>query len=535
MVSRPKGGGSATRIQLKGGERTFVGESGGPEGTSVVVRDLFFNTPARRKYLKSVSTEIGHVYDVVSSLAISHPEISFLLYREDRLVLSTDGTGDYLGAVTGIYGNSLAKGLVPVSLGLADISIFALIGKPDLARSGREGLKFFVNGRPIQSRTIIAAIEKAFGGAVPRGRHPVAFVWISVDPASVDVNVHPAKREVRFAREGDLYRITFEAAKQALRQKPTMVTLEVEGGTCPPERTAADLTDRAAQDRATARDYGAIKEHLAVRRREIARDSTTALGMLLAESFDSGFEGSSGRVPGAGTPSPAPMSIDIAAPAGIMSPGPDATPGHPVPAGHQVSVIGQYSDTYILVQGPGNLYIVDQHAAHERVLYERIVDSFDHDSASCQMLLVPVILELEPRLAHEVEGKRYLFERIGFELEPFGQNAFLVRSVPALLAERPGAEIEGMLREAIGHAAGEDGPGNVRLDLHGLAATIACRLAVKAGDRMHHEEMKRLVSDLLSTRDPLLCPHGRPTMISLPLDELERRFRRPAGKGRGSE
>lgn len=509
MITRPKGGGVATKIELKGGQVLSVGESGGPEGTSVIVRDLFYNTPARRKYLRSVNTECGHIYDIVGAISLSHPEISFLLYRDDRLVISTDGSGDYSGAVSGIYGPSVSKELISVSMALEGISLLGLIGKPDLSRTGRDGERFFVNGRVVQNRTMYAALENAFGGSIPRGKHPVAFIWFSMDPETLDVNVHPTKREVRFAREDTIYKLTFDAAKQALRQLPGAKPLDV---------SETSATSYMAHVNRSSMPY--------IARENLSRASYAARGNMLFESYVT-------RPAAASIDGPAALSIDRPGEAPDDHESAEAVKPSTEPPQAQIptlsrdfTVIGQFHDTYLILEAEECLYLLDQHAAHERILYENLIRSFNSKAQIKQKLLAPVTIQPGPRFAAEMEGKLYLFEGIGFEIEPFGKDTFLVRAIPAIIAERPKISPEDLLLDAITQTTERGGDG-LRLDLHGLAAVLACKGAIKAGEKLSHPEMERLLSDLFKTDEPLLCPHGRPTLAHIDLREIEGWFRRP--------
>lgn len=424
----------ATRLVAEEG-RITVGPAASPVGTMVTVRDLFYNTPARRRFLKSPLREAERIRETVYRYALGYPGVAFRLILDGREVLvAPPGTPLERAAV--LWGREMADELLPVAWEAADLRIHGLVSRPTLGRASRAFQYFYVNGRPVRSGLLAVALERPYAGRLPPGRHPLAVVHIVLPPAFVDVNVHPQKAEVRFSQERSVYWGVSRAVEAALADFP-----RAEAG------TAAGLWP---------------------------------------------FEAEAPPLPALAEPSP-----------GYGRPG-------------RWRALAQLFQSYILAQGEDGLIVVDQHAAHEQVLFERL-----WGRPSPAPLLSPMVLSFTAREAERLEADLEALQSLGFDVEPFGGNAFIVRAVPAPLAGQPVGTLFDIALEEL--SAVRRGGGELR---ERLAMRLACAAAVKAGDGLSVEEMQALLDALQEAWSPAICPHGRPAWFVLGREEIERRFLR---------
>jgi len=453
MLSRTAGEVAGTYLSLANGAVAEKGQRGCPQGSTVTVRRLFQNVPARFKFLKSAATESSHISNVVTQYSLAFPEVRFTLFIDGRLALQTQGNGELSDVLVKVHGLKVAEEMVVVGDGGSAVRGF--VSSPSVARSSRSSLSFFVNRRWVRSPTLSRAVEDAYHGLLMTGKHPIAVLNIALPYQDVDVNVHPTKREVRFRNEGDLFATVQKAVRAALvEQMPVPAVRRQPTAVAPPVHSAA-------VQRAPAR---ARQEEL--------------------------FEG----------PTPSrPTSRSVL----------------PI-----LRVLGQLSGMYIIAEGPDGLYLIDQHAAHERVLFERVRAQRASSEVEVQGFLEPMTIEVTPRQAEVLKGHLPVLGSYGIALEPFGQRTYLVRAVPAMVR---GDAVTGAIREIVDSLA--EGGGKVSLEEE-IAASIACHSAVKAGDVLSMEEMRNLVRDMESTESPHTCPHGRPTMIRFSSAQLEREFGR---------
>jgi len=459
MATRARGVVSGVRLAARGGTITDLQEAGAPEGTSITVRHLFFNAPVRRRYLKSAATELGHIADCVAQYAVAHPGISFQLSQSGETILATTGQGHLFDAIVAILGAEAGRQLIPVDRPGEQCSLSGYIARPTLTRGTRSGQWFFVNARPIRSRVIAHAVEQAYHTLVPSGRHPIAVLLLTMDPALVDVNVHPAKSEVLFLSEGEVHRFVSHALREALGSLDLTPRVEAHPGSPLPVAGTATLPDTLA----------------------------------------SGHAGS-----------------DAPAPALPFAEG--GTCGKAPP-----EVRAQIHDTYILAEGEDGLLIIDQHTAHERALFEQILSGTAGDLMRPLPLAVPFVLSLDSRQASALRDSLDALEAVGFSLHPFGRDAYLVRAVPAALAN---TDCESLLRDAIEEILSGSAPRSIEARREQIASFLACRSAVKSGDRLTLQEMQAIVRGLYALQSRFTCQHGRPTAILLSREELARRFNR---------
>jgi DNA mismatch repair protein MutL len=449
---------AGTSVSLEGGVITQKESVSRPHGTTVTVRNLFKRVPARLKFLKSVATETGHVANVVSQYALAYPEVAFDLTVDGRENLRTSGKGKLRDAVIDVYGAALAGRMLPVveasevwQGGRAlDIKVTGMVGIPEVARAGRDFLSFFVNRRWVNHRILSYAVEEAYSGLMMTGRHPVAVLDITVPPGEVDVNIHPAKSEVKFRSDAEVFRSVQRAVRRSL----------------------------VAQ--------------LPVPRIEEVAAPYRALPSAIEKLWRSG------------------PPVETAALTEAM---PLLKTSLPV-----LRVVGQVMNKYIVAEGPDGLYLVDQHAAHERVRYETVKRQRELKKPEVQGLLGPATLEVTPRQDAVMRSCLENLTEFGFQLDVFGERTYLVRAVPALAAD----DWPRMLREMLDALAGEE---KSRWEER-IVAGLACHGAIRSGQALSDEEMRALVRQLEQCDSPHTCPHGRPTVIKLSEAQLEREFGR---------
>ncbi len=494
MITREAGSTGGTRITVEAGKQPVAADHPAAPGTSVIVKDLFYNTPARRKYLKTPGTETRRVIEVLTAEALGHPEIAFTLESDGRRLLFTSGSGDLLQTLGEIIGIELAKSLVKFAGGAPGLSVHGYVSNPSVARSSRRDLYLIVNGRPVTSGLLIAAAVKAYGSAMPKGRYPVGIVVVTTEPERIDVNVHPAKSEVRVSGEQELFNLITRSIASAVRSSEVTQpgSSEVRHGRTPDAMPGA----------AFSRERSSSK----------AESLFTADGPEIIASYGQRHDGAA-----------ADRQAASAVPELF---GPDGSSAL-LASEMQYTVVGQLWTSYIVVASGDALFLVDQHAAMERLLCDSLAAELKSGGLTSEEVLLPDTLILSPAEAKTLEENKASLERLGFRLEPFGMKTYLVRGTPPVLKD---ADCEDALREVIS-ALGDESviadPGDLSVDLAaGLIARVACKTALKANQRLSQDEMVHLVDDLLTKATSLYCPHGRPVVISYTRSDIERRFGR---------
>lgn len=474
-------GSARWRIEGEGSETLHSGPAAGPSGTKVEVAELFFNTPARLKFLKSDATEINNAVETVARLGIARPEVRFRVLHGGTEALFAPGTGLVEDAAAAAAGQDAARALIPVDGYGGTARVVGLVSPPHFTKPTRSLQWFSVNGRPIRSRLLTAAVDSAFRSLTPERRYPLVFLDIRVDPTTVDVNVSPTKSEVKFQNERGVFGAVSRAVSEALLAHGMVPRVE-----------AVELADRAL---AAARGLpGSDAWHLPQHRG--GGPSAIPAAFLAQAPLEPG-----------GAPEP-------------PAPPPD-TPDLPEFL-HGLRVIGQMEDTFILAENWQGLLLIDQHVAHERILYEWLLETRGSGAVETQRLLEPETIHLEKRKAGLFEERLADLRSIGFEIEPFGGESFLVRAVPALWRGARPMELLADIADAV--AEGHNGPlRQARDDVFVLAS---CKMAIKANERLAYADMVQLLSDLGRTTNPYLCPHGRPITIVMPKAGIYRRFHR---------
>jgi len=458
IVSRPPESQAAARLASDGGRAGAVEETGAPVGTAVRVDDLFYNIPARRKFLKNELTERRQISNLVARYALAYPGVRFSLEIEGRPMLATSGSGDRREVLAALYDPGLARRMLEVDATGEEIAVQGFISPLDLTRGSRSELSFFVNGRWVQDLSLAAAVLQAYRGMLMVGRYPLVMLFVQVPLDQVDVNVHPTKSEVRFADRERVFTTLQRAIRRALLAYSPLPTLE------------------PMQPGLAWRPLAAGPEPL---------------------SLGGSDEGEGDTVP-EGTRQP-------------------PLPGSGVPL---LRLVGQVGTAYLVAEGPDGLYLVDQHAAHERVLFERFQAL--RGKVESQALLEPATVQLNPAQADLLQGQLPLLSELGFEIEPFGPAAFKVRAMPSLLISSDAAIA---LRAVVEDFEEDEIPLEKERQAR-LIARICKRAAVKAGQTLSPEEQRQLLRDLEACAEPRTCPHGRPTMIHLSIELLEKQFGR---------
>ena len=507
------------RYQINGGVEKSMEDIGCPDGTTFIVRQLFYNTPARRKFLKSNITEAGYISDLMVRLSMSHPEVSFKFINNRQNRLHTSGNGRLKDILYHIYGRDISANLLPVEAGQKGVRMTGFIGKPIICRGNRSYENYFINGRYIKSPVITQAIEDAYKTFTMVHKFPFAILHFTLDTAELDVNVHPTKMEVRFSHGQELYKFIYETLRQVLfgrelipevkpsepKQAVTVVpkpfskpierpVIRSTSGLIehPTERSAAQTVEQPKvtppQKPDIRPELKGTKEKLPEpfekNRLEALRVSTVEDKPQQYELFETGLLTKEARV--------------------------------------RHKLIGQVFDTYWIVEYDGKLFIIDQHAAHEKVLYEKLMKHFKENQTMTQMIQPPIILTLSMTEMDLLNRYMDQFKKMGFEFESFGGKEYALRGVPSDLYGFTGKE---MVIELLDELAGEFE--RMRTDVIGdKIATMACKAAVKGNMRISSKEADALIEELLRAENPYTCPHGRPTIISMTKTELEKRFKR---------
>lgn len=481
LQTRQAGAELGTEIKITGGKTTEIGVAGCNLGTTIRVEDLFFNTPARKKFLKTNNTESGRINEFIIKLAISHPEIAFKLINNNKSSLATPGRGDLKETLQSLYGASVGQSLLPLEFEDEDIKLWGFVSKPSAIRSSRSWQTFIVNGRIIASRAIAKAIDNAYHALIPKSGYPLIALNIEVPQHTIDVNVHPQKTEMKFEDESRIFKAVYKAVLDAVRPKGQV-------GQLGQLAAQADHVQQHVEKGLQELNFGQPVMKFPLREEKPAmtwQEGTTALAQDKSVKSVQSVVDEEEKLPTAG-----------------MIP------------------IGQVDDTYIIAQDEDSLYIVDQHAAHERVLFDRFSAQAEHIPS--QQLLVHLILDFTTHESQIIEENLELLAGLGFGLEPSGPNQFRLMEVPA---DVPSSQAEEFIREVLASMEELHRPTAAELR-QAVLATTACKAAIKAGFKLNYRQMEILLQELNDTAMPYTCPHGRPTIIKFSSDELAKMFKR---------
>ena len=536
MVTKTKDSSTGTRIVINGGIVEKEEEAAANEGTVFTMKNLFYNTPARRKFLKKPATEGGYVSEIVNRIALGHPEIAVKYINNGNTIMQTNGGGDLRAAILYIYGKQIASQMLETSYSKEGFTVEGYAAKPELSRGNRNYENFFINGRYIKSTVVQNAVEDAYKGKLMVGKFPVFVLNLKVPANTVDVNVHPTKLEVRFSDENLIYDIMYNAVTKALKQTELIPVVEWDK----PKKVKADYVQRVIGDiKKPESDFKYDAEP--VSKSYSAADS-------LAEKSDFKEEQ---KKENAKNPVLSTMDKLYGSDAGIYNENNDKNTkeikrevitdtGHteevinkPVltenkeesakkPFFNNYRIIGQIFGTYWIIEQNNCMYLIDQHAAHERALYEDFIEKFKTSKISSQQLLQPVAVNLRESEKVIVEENRELLESFGFEIEEFGARTYAVRAVPYVFNAPSNVSFFVDIIDMLA----DKNMKSIYDTKEDAIATMSCKAAVKGNDRLSYSEAQELIQRLLKLENPFTCPHGRPTIIEMTRYELEKKFKR---------
>ncbi len=451
---------AGTELQTDGGDIRIRQDVGMKTGTQLEVYNLFFNTPARQKYLKQDSTELNHVTAILNTIALGNPNLAFKFVHNGRIVFDLPQATDLISRVADVFGKATADAMLSVFYGGTDFKIDGFVGKPLLSRSTGQYQYFFVNRRPIQHFLLANTIKTAFHSLLMENKKPVFILNITIDPSLIDVNVHPRKTEIRFEDQQTMIKVIYNCVKTAL-EKNTLIP----------------------------KGYTEARRYMGD---SFPKNQSLPTGFSLTDFGREKFDVQSA------------LSFTKELQPSMRS-------------------ITQISNSYIVAENETGLILIDQHAAHERVRYEQLMDQFENQQKSVQPLLMPLQMELTKEEVDMIEQNKKIFDDLGFEIEPFGGNTFVVHAVPAFLSKE---DLEQVVRGVLDDIFNQKNSSKIHGDVEKILTYMACRSAIKFGQKLNLPEMQELIMQMDKLKRPYTCPHGRPTMISLTLSELERMFGR---------
>jgi DNA mismatch repair protein MutL len=488
------------RIYIEGGRVVEFEECGCPEGTIITIKDVFFNTPARLKFLKTESREAMYITNIIESLAMSHANISFKYKLNEKMVIATRGDGDIKSVILSIYGKEVYKNIIDVNSSRDFITIKGYIGNSNIAKGSRNYQSVFVNGRYIKNKTISAAVEAAYKSMLTINKFPFYVLHIYINPELVDVNVHPSKAEVKFQDDQIIFKAVYHCIKDALIEESPIMEIEEKS-----ESLLKDIPKINYVQQEIRAEVG-IKESIEgidnIRNiNENKSINLKPIGNTTEYNSRRDYYKPEAKV----NDEPVyPQSQS----SGIAKFGP-------------LAVVGQIHFTYIIAEGPDEMFMIDQHAAHERIYYEKYLKDFRSTGIQSQSLIVPIVIELSPSEKQNVFDNIELYKKIGYEIEDFGGNAITLRCVPVIYGNPDSREL---FNEMVNDVDLRNKDTSSMIDK--ILYTMACKSAVKAGDKLSIREIDELINKLRFCDNPYTCPHGRPTIVKMSYHELEKKFKR---------
>ncbi|MCY9177452.1 DNA mismatch repair endonuclease MutL [Bacillus inaquosorum] len=511
------GEGAGTKLVLQGGNVISESRSSSRKGTEIVVSNLFFNTPARLKYMKTVHTELGNITDVVNRIALAHPEVSIRLRHHGKNLLQTNGNGDVRHVLAAIYGTAVAKKMLPLHVSSLDFEVKGYIALPEITRASRNYMSSVINGRYIKNFPLVKAVHEGYHTLLPIGRHPITFIEITMDPILVDVNVHPSKLEVRLSKETELHDLIRDGIKDVFKQQQLIPSAQLPKKSAPVIKNEQQFitfdekpAERNVPEKAPAPSYSPMKLSSVVKEPVDAEEELPPLQFNAPPIVD---EEQSIEVPDVSEEQPEAFEQEY-----HQEEQPEPTPER-VPIMYP---IGQMHGTYILAQNENGLYIIDQHAAQERIKYEYFREKVGEVEPEVQDMIVPLTFHYSTNEALIIEQHKQELESVGVFLESFGSNSYIVRCHPAWFPKGEEAElIEEIIQQVL-----ESKHIDIKKLREEAAIMMSCKGSIKANRHLRNDEIKALLDDLRSTSDPFTCPHGRPIIIHHSTYEMEKMFKR---------
>ncbi|MBW6462472.1 MAG: DNA mismatch repair endonuclease MutL [DPANN group archaeon] len=496
MVTNTGDSSLATKIEIIGGKIYDVGSAGAPKGTSISVSDIFFNTPARKKYMKSDAVELEHIIDIVTRYALFNTKVHFRFLSEGREILSTPGTDDLLSNIRNIYGKETEKNVFGVDSSVEGIDVSGFVSKPALTRGTKDHQSVFVNGRYIKNKIVTDSVYNAYKTLLPKHRHPFFVLFITIDSAAIDVNIHPSKKEIKVRNdiEGNLSDAVFAAVDKALKEHvliPEAVifamdnVMSFEDGVV---SKAKNVYKMSSGTQATLRPSQSIVFEKVSS--YVNSDDVDTVEDKAVSVFESVVEEEDVRV---------------------------------VSRLPEMRFLGQVNKTYIIAETSDGMFIIDQHAAHERILYEKFMGMYGSSDVKTQNLINVQIIELPAKESLILSSNISEFKRYGFDIETFGKDTFIVRTVPVILGK---VKSKDMIRDIVEDFINLSKSEKISEISEKIIITMSCRAAIKGGEELTLHSIKILIDELAKTENPFTCPHGRPTIINMNVAELEKKFKR---------
>ena len=531
---------TGSRYVIEGGNEISLEEVGAPDGTTFIVRNLFYNTPVRRKFLKTAATEAGYVNALIEHLSLSHPDISFRFINNNQNKLHTSGNMNLKDIIYGVYGRDITSNLMEISGKTQDVEITGFIGKPVICRGNRGYENYYINGRYIKSSIITKAIEEAYKGYIMPHNYPFTAIHFKINPSIMDVNVHPTKMELRFSKNEFVYRFVLETVKECLANRELAARVKLPDPVKQQQFTKSPenikQTEKSyVQENTDSKPYQAPRieppresfynsTESSVKQKTVNENQTTGFIKNITDYT---------KMP----PTRLPEPFEIKRSDEMIKEDKKIYEAEKKQEAEQLSmfdtplmsgkakadyrIIGQLFETYWLIEYEDKFYMMDQHAAHEKILYERFMNHLKVKDMDTQMIMPPVIIELNMQQEDAYKRNKQAFSRLGFEIEGFGGNAYKVNGLPAGL---PNINLKQMLIDMIDGLTDDN---STDLDIiTERVATMSCKAAVKGNNKLSFEEAKELIEELMQAENPYNCPHGRPTLIVMSKYEVERKFKR---------
>lgn len=513
------------RYRIEGGKEVGYEEIGIPVGTTFIVNNIFFNTPARRKFLRTSQTEAGYVSDIVEKIALSHPEISISFKSNGRVKIHTTGNGNLKDVIYGIYGKEITNNIIEVNEENDFMKIRGFIGKAIISKGNRTFENYFINGRYIKSNIVSKAIEDGYKFILMQHKYPFTVLNFQIDSEYLDVNVHPSKMELRFRKSEKIYPMISECINDALIDKPNIIDIQLEKEKekeniikyvpepfeTKRQHVFGDFDDETAYD--TNYNFPQYNNHSVKEETSYNKNIKNIVKNTGLQNIDHNITDGIQDISKENIMKPTPVQQEMTDVYDTFL-SDIAKPKH--------RIIGQVFDTYWIVEYNDKMYIIDQHAAHEKVMFEALMKKLQNKQSSTQMINPPIILSLSMNEANLLDKYLDSFKQIGFEIELFGGQDYAVRGVPSDLYTLDSQEV---LMEIIDNLTNENGKMSPDI-LTDKIASMSCKAAVKGNSKMSYAEADELITQLLSLENPYNCPHGRPTIISMSKYELEKKFKR---------
>lgn len=520
LITKTKDSLTGIRYQIDGGAEKAFEEVGAPDGTTFLIRNLFYNTPARRKFLKSPATEAGYISALIENLCLSHPDISIRFINNNQPKLQTAGNGKIKDVIYAIYGREITNNLLEINREFEDFTIKGFVGKPLISRGNRNFENYYINGRYVKSNIIAKAIEDAYAGFIMQHKYPFVALHMDIKPELLDVNVHPSKMELRFSKEQETYNNVKQAVLDALNHKELIpeVSIEAPKNTTPTPITPVDYKAPSYAPRPVPSynftkpqpKSAPIKEEPA---KYIAKPiNKPIVNTRMPEPFEAKRSAVYAEAIKKEEPEKLPEQLELFDKKELLK----------EENKKDIKIIGQLFDTYWIIQFENNMYMIDQHAAHEKVLYEEFKKNYDERKISTQQLSPPVIFSLTLEEQNIYKKNASYFSDFGYEIEEFGGDEFAIRGIPADFSESDPKEILIEILDSFTDDFHKATPETIKDRI----ATMSCKAAVKGNNKLSYKEAEILINQLMNLENPYNCPHGRPTMITMSKYEIEKKFKR---------